>query len=223
MEVVICGCQKDVSKRIEEILLEYENLFKVEIINNSDDLKYSDLCFLDASQIHLIAQFRRFNSQCMIIIISKDAHCVQLAFELKVFQYLIEPIDQDMIVHELRRAMECFNKENKNKIIKLEDAFRVINVDQIIYLESYYTDGQIHTVDRCYSTSYRIIREVKKELDSYYFINVHSGYLVNLKYIKSIRYNFLELSNGDILPVSKVRYKQIRDQILQYFKIQNPL
>ncbi len=81
---------------------------------------------------------------------------------------------------------------------------------QIIMIESNAHKSIITLEDQSYSAS-EGIGVLENKLSKYGFIRVHRCYLVNSNYIKSISNYSLTLDNGMQLPVSKSRYREIKD------------
>lgn len=48
------------------------------------------------------------------------------------------------------------------------------------------------------------------------FILCHRSYLVNLKYIAYVRSREVELTNGEVLPVSKYRLEDLKKRLVDY-------
>lgn len=85
-----------------------------------------------------------------------------------------------------------------------------ISHSQIIMIESNAHKSIITLEDQSYSAS-EGIGVLENKLSKYGFIRVHRCYLVNSNSIKSISNYSLTLNNGVQLPVSKSRYREIKD------------
>lgn len=184
-------------------------------IGDMKDVQY-DLCFIDSRYLDLADTLRQNNPECIIIVLGENYDCVLHSFELKAFQYLLKPINEDLLLKEIVRAINEYRENNKYRMYKIDFEMVLFNLDEIIYLESYYNQGMIQTVNQSYHTSYKNIRIIKEDLIDYDFINVHSGYFVNMNYIKKIDRKNIELTNGGTMPVSTIRHKEIRDKIIEF-------
>lgn len=53
-------------------------------------------------------------------------------------------------------------------------------------------------------------------LDENYFVRVHQSFLINMKYIKSIKRNEVLLSNGMKFDIPRARYKGVEEKFVMY-------
>ena len=58
------------------------------------------------------------------------------------------------------------------------------------------------------------ISEIEELLPSEYFVRCHRSYIVNVKYIKSILKNHVLLEDGVEIPISRGKYKEIKDAFI---------
>ena len=62
------------------------------------------------------------------------------------------------------------------------------------------------------------ISEVEESLSEQSFLRIHKSYVVNLKHIRNIFKDTVTLENGEELPLSRHRSKELRQQFLSYMK-----
>ena len=65
-------------------------------------------------------------------------------------------------------------------------------------------------------TLYGTLNDWEKKLQDDRWLRVHQSFLINMQYLLDVRNYFAELTDGSKLPVSKARYKQVRDQFAEY-------
>ncbi|MDR1550284.1 MAG: LytTR family transcriptional regulator [Hungatella sp.] len=83
-----------------------------------------------------------------------------------------------------------------------------VSLDKIRYFES--SKRTIHLfMERDTYKFYGKLSEVEKNMErsKFSFLRIHQSHLVNYKYIKGIGYNFVELTDGNMLQMSKDRQK----------------
>lgn len=61
--------------------------------------------------------------------------------------------------------------------------------------------------------------ELEALLPQTQFVLCHRAFLVNLAYAKYIRCYEVELQNGLLVPVSKHRYAETKQKLIQYLKL----
>ncbi|KIR01504.1 hypothetical protein P261_00318 [Lachnospiraceae bacterium TWA4] len=64
----------------------------------------------------------------------------------------------------------------------------------------------------------KTIKEMSKELDEDCFVKLHSGCVVNMKYIERSSSHEVTLKNGEQLIVSRTRAKSVKKSILDYWR-----
>ncbi len=87
--------------------------------------------------------------------------------------------------------------------------------DEIILIETGNHRCIIHLSDKEYHI-YESLANMEIILRVYGFLRIHQSYLVNMLYVRSINSYILTFDNGDQLPVSKARYKEIKGEYLKY-------
>ena len=60
------------------------------------------------------------------------------------------------------------------------------------------------------------ISEIEELLPREYFIRCHRSYIENVKHIKSIFKNHLLLADGEEIPISRGKYKDVNDIFINY-------
>ena len=62
------------------------------------------------------------------------------------------------------------------------------------------------------------ISNLEKWMTNYGFIQTHRSYLVNMRFIKMVRTNEVELDNGQILSVSRDKVQDVREKQMIYLR-----
>lgn len=152
------------------------------------------------------------------IIISAHTDKALEAFEYGVLDFVGKPFTKE----RLQKAIMRFeNTEEKNTYptryvaVRKTGKLLLIDVDEIryikgagIYSEILLREGKVELHDKSLSKLDAILPSN--------FIRTHKSYIVNIQCVKSFsslggsKYN-LELSNDEILPVSRTKYKEIKE------------
>lgn len=56
------------------------------------------------------------------------------------------------------------------------------------------------------------ISNLEKWMSNYGFVQTHRSYLVNVRYMKMVRANEVELDNGEILSVSRDKAQEVKKE-----------
>lgn len=171
------------------------------------------------------------NDDSSVIFTTASAqHAIQ-AFQHEAVDYLLKPIDPDLLVKAVekhkKRANYGLSTQNQgrhnetNKVatisLSTQDDLRVVEVRNIVRLEA---DGNYTTVfeiDGNKTLVSRSLKSLTEELISFDFYRSHQSHLVNLamvvSYLKS-EGGFLKMKDGSEVPVA-VRKKSEIVQILK--------
>jgi DNA-binding LytR/AlgR family response regulator len=179
-----------------------------------------DVLFLDIempgiSGIEMAETIRASNPYVIIIFITNRDDLVFHSLRYRPFRF----IRKTHLGEELPEAIEAIVKklrsENQYFTVSFNNSSMQIRITDIMYVESYKHDIFLYTQDEKYRIKSNLKR-IEKELESYGFIRVHSGFLVNYRYIFSIDKTKVILNNKDMVPLSRYRSEAVK-QKLQLF------
>ena len=63
---------------------------------------------------------------------------------------------------------------------------------------------------------YTSIGKIETRLQDYGFIRLHRSYLVSMSHIRTISFKEVEMDNGDILPVGRSYYADLKKQMAEF-------
>ncbi|WRK53999.1 LytTR family DNA-binding domain-containing protein [Coprobacillaceae bacterium CR2/5/TPMF4] len=89
-----------------------------------------------------------------------------------------------------------------------------INIDNILYIESYRNEIIIHTKLLDYSRRFSL-KKILKELDNR-FVQCHKSYLVNIENVTSLFYDHLEINNIIKIPVGRKYQLLVKNKYQNY-------
>lgn len=100
-----------------------------------------------------------------------------------------------------------------------KEGIRKMSPEQIVLIESNLHVLQFHVISQMKVKTYTMIaklNDIQEQLTDAIFVRIHQSYLVNLKYVKDVSNYQVILWNGDVLPVSRPRYKDVKENFLLY-------
>lgn len=131
------------------------------------------------------------------------------AFKVHALDYILKPIDDQEIIESIKRFEKTQTQKNPAGSnfysYATNNSKKTISYDEILYFESSGAYTYLVAEQEKILLS-KNIGEIEKEFSENKFYRTHNSYLVNLKKIKSIdvkRNGQINLSNGDIIPVSQ--------------------
>ena len=95
--------------------------------------------------------------------------------------------------------------------------YRLVNLDEIIYMRSDSCYTKIYLTDNSSYTICKTLKDYQQELDKRLFIRCHNSFLVNRMFIKELisqNHDYLLLKTGDKIPISRRRYYETRRLVL---------
>uniref|UniRef100_UPI0005A97D52 LytR/AlgR family response regulator transcription factor n=1 Tax=Faecalimicrobium dakarense TaxID=1301100 RepID=UPI0005A97D52 len=90
-----------------------------------------------------------------------------------------------------------------------------IDSNEIKYIEIQKKDMLIHTINKSFDARYSL-EKIEKDLKQDKFVRCHKSFLVNLSYVENIKTNTLILESGEEVPVSRYRYKDVKERFLKF-------
>lgn len=74
-----------------------------------------------------------------------------------------------------------------------------------------------HSDNRIFK-SYKKVKELFEILKNHDFVYAHNSYIVNLKYIRRITTDELEMMDGIRLSISRARFKELKESFIKKYK-----
>lgn len=228
MNIIICDDELAfanlLKEKIEEICMGEENKIKVETSGASllknKDLDKLDAVFLDIEMpgmdgIKIADEIRKFNQYVHIVFISNREELVYQSLVYRPFRF----IRKSKMNAELEEALKALVKEvreaSKYIVVGNSSKSYKVHIADIMYIESAKHDITIHTEDEIICVRDTMTR-LEDVLEKYYFIRIHSGYLVNPKYIYSIGSKDIILDNKVELPISRYKIADAKKRFFEY-------
>lgn len=91
-----------------------------------------------------------------------------------------------------------------------------VNVKQIVFIESSLHAQYIHLNGQSAIETHSSMSNFESLLADKGFIRIHKGYIVNYRHIKRIENSDVRLTTGELLPLSRVKKKEVKSLWLEY-------
>lgn len=159
---------------------------------------------------------RGFHGVLIFVTILQDY--VFNAFEVQAFDYLVKPLQEDNFLRTMERLLQSIRNPRKKQLLIQKGAeWSIVPFDNIMYCESINRKIYLHLKDAPVMDYYDKIESLEQKLDERFF-KCHRSYLVNLQYLRSYRERQAYLTNGETVPVSRLRGGEFAAVILRYMK-----
>lgn len=164
--------------------------------------------------MELAGSLRGMGDHTAIIFISSNREMALKGYEVAAVRYLEKPLRPE----RLREALLFCAKriyEKRGILLPASRGQRRISTSQILYGEALERAVLLRLTDGQEMISMKF-SDFEALLPPGQFALCHRSYVVNLAYVSYIRSRDLELTTGDILPVSKYRRKQVEEKLMDY-------
>ena len=205
--IAICEDEQIQTKQLVDVLRRYEkeNSIQMKIItfeSAESFIQYSSepyhLVFLDIGLpgldgIHLAKKIREASTQTQIAFLTAHEKYWPEGYKVLASRFLLKPITSMKLYEEIESLMNDLNKRNQYVLVSKEKDLAKVIIDEILYLE---ISG--------------------RKVSSYYFVQTHSSYLVNLKYVKLVERDCAILTTGHQVYISLRKYKHFKESFIRY-------
>lgn len=104
-------------------------------------------------------------------------------------------------------------KGKRYEIRDIHSQCHYVGKNEIKYIQAESVYSWIYFESGLVIKAYKTLKEFEEELEESGFIRIHRSYLVNSLHIKTVKNYRLTLTDGSVLPISKNRYRQVKDRI----------
>ncbi|MBQ5767272.1 MAG: response regulator transcription factor [Clostridiales bacterium] len=189
------------------------SLYEV-FLKNPFDLVFLDIEMPGIDGITLAKRLRAVSENVQIVFLTSHIEYALEGYEVNALRYLVKPVDMNKLSEVLKYIQD--KKNNSRQImIKQEGEDIVIDISDIIYMESMDKNVRIVTSKSEYITRYNI-SDYEEELKNSGFLRIHRGYLISLSKVKKIVKNDVVMDGDISLPVSRSNIKTLKDALYAY-------
>ena len=190
------------------------------LLKSSDEF---DVIFLDIQMerpdgMETAALLRRRESRSLLIFVTVLKDRVFDGSPLEAFDYLLKPLDRDRFRRTMDRALRWLERDAaKNLVIQRGSGCQVVPLSDILYCEVLGRKIFIHKKDGIVLDYYDRLEDLEQRVDSRFF-KCHRSYLVNLDHVGGCQDGQVLLSQGERIPVSRLRERELTQALLRHMK-----
>lgn len=165
--------------------------------------------------IELASEIRKIDKNIKIIFCSNSKDFSIDAFDVKAYSYILKPIDK----FEYFRKLDNLMKELKFNYIKFQDYEHFMHnicISDICYIEVFNKKTTVHLLNKKTIKVAKSLYYWENLLSDSYFSICHKSILVNLRNIKNIEKNIINLNNEEIIYISRNYTKSLKSKWYNY-------
>lgn len=232
IHLAICDDEADilsvVSGAIENTFKKYGIEATTEIFKRAKELEHRmkeqefALIFLDIDMpqmdgITFAKRLRGSNSRTDIIFISNREDKVFDALRVNPAGFIRKRRFLEDVTAVIDQWMQNRKEAERNMLlVETPQGSISIPVDTILYIEGagryqmVHSSGTAEPIAMSYS-----MHKLEERLSEMGFLRIHKGYLVNYQFIRRLKDTCAVLTNGEEIPMSRLRVQEIRNQYLE--------
>lgn len=207
-------------EKIGALFDKYSLDFSIDVFTSADELAESgmvyQLFFMDVVMpekdgMTVIREYRALGMVEDVIFVSAYDGQVFETFESTPVSFVRKGhLDED-----LEKAVSLYRNRTRTSRVAIREGKKthIFDADEILCLTSH-----SHYIDLHMKNGSRIVLrgkmdEMERILESYGFVRIHISYLVNLKYVMTVRRQHLQLRNGELFKIS-AKYRSSMEEKL---------
>lgn len=234
--IAICDDEKYFISELNGILCKYLNKHEMEYEIDTfksgkefvelgiEMVKYT-IAFLDINMDELngimtAKKIREFSKEVFIVFATAYINYTLEGYKVDAIRYLLK--GNKNFEEEIYECMDAIVKKMNyvvlKKTFKFNEGIKEIHLDRMLYIESKLHKLEFHVIkdkEKVY-TLYETLNKMENELEASGLVRIHQSFLVNIKNIMNISGHSVILSNDIKLPISKSRYKDIKNKFIDY-------
>jgi len=180
------------------------------------DLLFMDIRLPDMLGIDAAREIRKIDENVMIVFVTNLTQYAIDGYEVDAFDYLLKPLLYGPFSLKLKRILNILNRKSEKRWLTLRTKQEVYRLDaaSILYIEVSGHDLIFHTDDGEYRV-WGTLSKYEHELEGEPFSRCNACYLVNLKYVSSVK-GLTVLVKDHALGMSRNRRKDFMEDLARY-------
>ncbi len=227
--LLLCDNEKNFIEYLYKIIIEYpsKETMEVEVCNSVDTMlakfvpgKYEailmEIDFEQHDGIEVGKLIHKLDAKCKIIYVSKNKERCWEGYIVNAFRYIIKTYDMNKMQAQVFELLEKLQTKTIDKLtIMYQGVKKDIPINEIQYIKSDQREVIVCTKNITFQY-YETLQSMEKQLSDRDFVQPFRGYLVNLRFVKSIDNEYVIMKNGKNIPISKARLQNIIEEFIDY-------
>ena len=182
-----------------------------------------DVIFLDVQMeqpdgMETARLLRRRGDRSLLVFVTVLKERVFDSFQVEAFDYLLKPLDSARFKRTMDRALRALEQRRlEDIVIRRGTGCEVVPLSDVVYCEVLGRKVYLHKQDGTVVDSYGSMEDLERRVDGRFF-KCHRSYLVNLDHVRGRRTGQALLSQGEAVPVSRLRERELTQALLRHMK-----
>ena len=182
------------------------------------DVIFLDIQMEDPDGMETARLLRRRGDHALLIFVTVLKECVFDSFQVEAFDYLLKPLDSARFHQTMDRVLRSLEQRTaEDLVIQRGTGCEVVLLSDIVYCEVLGRKIYLHKNDGTVSGYYGKLEDLERRVDGRFF-KCHRSYLVNLDYVRGCQNGQVLLSQGERIPASRLRERELTCALLRHMK-----
>lgn len=162
-------------------------------------------------------RIREIDSEVMIIFVTNMVEYAVEGYDVRAFDFILKPVTYAAFLPKLERILRAIaiHKDAVMVKLKMKEGMQWVSSNDILYLEVSNHDVFLRLSNGTILRQPGPLSKFEKSLETVSFARNNACYLVNLKHIRGIHGDFVDIGE-ERLPISKSKRKEFLSQLAQY-------
>ncbi len=223
-EVILNGMTEKIKKAFNEKKTEskvFSTSSSVELLSylesNPIDVLFLDIDMPKINGMEIAQKLLNEELNTLLIFVTNQEALVYEAFRYHPFGFIRKNFFDSMLEEQVQTILEELAKRNDTFSFKTGEGIYRLKLSQIIYFESESNYVKIHSTEGEFRFR-GTLTALQNQLSRNGFIRVHKGFLVNQEHIYSIQADEIKLSDGLMVPMSRLNKEAVKAKIMRYMR-----
>ena len=182
------------------------------------DVIFLDIQMEEPDGMETARLLRGQGNHSLLVFVTVLMELVFDAFQVEAYDYLTKPLDAARFARTMDRVLQTLEQRTAASIvIQLGSGCEVVPLSDVVYCEVLGRKVYLHKADGTITGYYDRLEQLERRVDGRFF-RCHRSYLVNLDHVRGCQAGQVLLSQGERIPVSRLRERDLTRALLLHMK-----
>lgn len=182
------------------------------------DVIFLDIQMEEPDGMETARLLRRQGDHSLLVFVTVLMELVFDAFQVEAYDYLTKPLDAARFARTMDRVLQTLEQRTAASIvIQQGSGCEVVPLSDVVYCEVLGRKVYLHKADGTITGYYDRLEQLERRMDRRFF-RCHRSYLVNLDHVRGCQAGQVLLSQGERIPVSRLRERDLTGALLLHMK-----
>lgn len=180
------------------------------------DIVFMDINLGDMNGMNVAKRLRECGGNVLVIFVTNMAQFALKGYEVNAFDFIVKPVIFNHLCQVLDRAKKLieFNGNVPKICISALDKTVMVNAEKISYIEIINHTLYYHIGEEILKATGKL-SELEQKLKKHGFVRCNNGYLVNLRFVRSIEGYTVDVG-GNLLQISRPKRQALMKALTQF-------